>query len=131
MNKQTNTNHFYDTRKINDLYRVPLLEPIELISADEDSWFLAVNSFKKGVKRMHVEAVGITDSILVGYVSSVYLDSKMTKAWYVIDYPEKKIEYFTDSHAYQQEIAKKGIVVPLVKAVDFYTSYWKQKAVNK
>lgn len=59
---------FYEYFKTADLYRLPLVKPHELISANKGfNWFYKSNNFD-----VEVDSVGISESFIVIYSSSVY-----------------------------------------------------------
>lgn len=68
-------NDFYSAQKVEDLWRVPLLDPFEVVSPDEDSWFLIWENanitasdyaeFDDLFQFTYIERIGILDSVLV------------------------------------------------------------------
>ena len=81
--KTNSTKHdFYSYSKSFDLWRLPLIEPIELISATNSrDWFLVITNpnFQNpdffsngGFQLSDIESVGLQDSVIVIHSSSLY-----------------------------------------------------------
>lgn len=104
---------FYDKSRVGDVYRIPLVQPLELRSYSHgDSWHL--NLPYKGIKNLteisDVKFIGISDSIIVVYVDRIYVPefSKMTEAWFIVDMHTKKEYVFDDKETYEKNIENLG-----------------------
>lgn len=92
--KETNKeSNFYEYSQKFDLYRLPLVKPYELISANKGfNWFFKNNNFE-----IEVDSVGISDSFIVIYSSSVYkpeLGGRFEQ-WLVINHKTNEISVNT------------------------------------
>lgn len=77
---------FYTDARREDLDRLPLLKPLELYSADGDSWFFDLPFGEaEGQKQISCIMVGMKDSILVAYAGMVSFPGETTDAWFCLD----------------------------------------------
>ena len=123
---------FYSSTRKQDLYRIPLINPHELISPGGIGydWFYKVqykNNIDLDTKDLHIEQVGVQDSLIVLYTSSVYVEHKMSKAWFIIDYKEKLMYTYTTFQTYKEYFQKKESKELLLYNVDDVYSDFKNK----
>lgn len=102
-NKQDESSDFYSSSENGDLFRIPLLDPIELKSADEANWFLkpmfnGINETNEEVG--DINEVAVAGSIIICYSERTYRDSEMGPAWYIIDVENKSEKCLTNLNDY-------------------------------
>jgi hypothetical protein len=112
-NSKNEKKGFYDYSKEYDLYRVPLIEPLEIISADRGfSW-----TFKLPYRQIEnkdeiggdVKKIGIDKSIIVLFTPSTYIFNSMNNAWIVVDVENKTEKAFINESEYNKYLIEKGI----------------------
>ena len=95
---------FYEFSQTWDLYRVPLIDPFQVISADQgNTWTL-----KRFDKEDVVSKVGINGSVMVVFSRRTALPGKMTQAWFVLR-PDTKEEVFTSETEYKSYLTSIGL----------------------
>jgi hypothetical protein len=96
---------FYDYSQTLDLYRIPLIEPYQIISADRGySWM-----FERGGLSNVVNKVGIEDSVIVLYSSRTALVDGMSQAWFVLKAGSKEEKVFKTEEDYNKYLRFIGI----------------------
>lgn len=103
-NEKTMKNEFYTESHRDDLIRIPLLDPVELISADEGNEWLMKLPFgqirDRNLDVSAIERIGVQDSVVVVYSRSMYYDSGMREVWIIIDMKAQKETALTDEESY-------------------------------
>jgi hypothetical protein len=123
------TDNFYSSSKKHDLYRIPLIEPHELVSSGGIGydWFYKVQykvSTATDIKEIAVDEVCVNDSLIVLFTSSVYIDYKMNKAWFIIDADKKEMYAFTTLKSYKEHLTLIGIdELPLHQPDDIFLEF--------
>lgn len=114
--------NFYNSPKEQDLYRIPLLDPVDLASTDEWNWFLRLGQLNTDVDAptIFLDSIAFQDSILYGYNRSVYFKQKMTKLWYIVNCHTGSIEYYST----YEKFNKKTTQVNFQATNDYYQMYW-------
>lgn len=116
-------NGFYTLSKIDDLYRIPLVEPYQVIS----TWGIGGDWFIKfpygevaGQEGVGVIAVTVIDSIILFQSTKTYFpkDSEMRYAWFLIDSKDKSQEIYKTEDEFLQDLARRGITKPVLYDVD-------------
>jgi hypothetical protein len=125
---------FYEYSRRSDLCRIPLIEPLELISAArgvEGTW--TYNLIYGGIRNTHnigfSEKVGIYDSMIIIYSSNAYVYDQMTPAWFVIDRRKKVEKAFIDTAAYARFL--KINKMPTVQLHNIATLFWEFEKSQK
>jgi hypothetical protein len=96
---------FYDYSQTLDLYRIPLIEPYQIISADRGySWM-----FERAGLSNVVNQVGIEDSVIVLYSSRTALNDGMSQAWFVLKAGTKEEKLFKTEEDYNKYLRLIGI----------------------
>lgn len=84
-----NKDTFYTATRDGDLYRFPVLKPIEVFSTTDfrgTDWFVSlpyINDFSKS--QVKIDSIGVVDSLVIAYNSLIYLPGEMTTVWITID----------------------------------------------
>lgn len=113
---ETRSKDFYTADREADLFRIPLIEPYELINTGfiEESWFFNVPgniSAPANTNQVALEAVWVNskDSLAGFYNSSIYVSgSGMTEAWFLLDIPGEKIETHLSEEAFNKAAGQKA-----------------------
>ena len=111
----TSKKGFYDYSSYSDLVRVPLIEPYEIISADQGNTFTFMLPFDKINKLYYTDqitptdSIGINDNFIVLYTKGMNLGSNKTQAWFLIDIKNKDEVAFTKHEEFQEFIHSKKI----------------------
>ena len=114
---------FYNDSHRGDLSRIPLIDPMELISADDHEWLfkLPYGKLKDGTETIaRIDKIGVLDSIIVIHSESMYYDSQMTELWIVIDVTKKEKTIalnLEDFESALKEAKVESIVLKQVKEV--------------
>lgn len=96
---------FYDNSKKWDLNRIPLIEPYQLLSADNGySWV-----FKRNDKEDVINKVGISDSTIILFSNRTALPGMMSKAWFVIKLNPYNEKVFTNEIDYKTYLTEIGV----------------------
>lgn len=102
---------FYNFSKTSDLYRLPLVKPHELISADRGFlWFYKGNNID-----IEVDSIGISDLFIVIYSSSVYKPklSGRFEQWLVINHTTNEAKTINTLSEYESFKKNNNITVKL------------------
>lgn len=106
---------FYTAAKEGDLYRVPLVKPIQIISTNGigSDWILKFPYRQiKNKKSVEVSAVNVVDSLIIVYSESTYLPGAMTEAWFLIDTKNKTEVVYQNENDYVKGLAEIKIKEP-------------------
>lgn len=132
---QEQSSDFYSDSQVGDLFRIPLLDPIELQSADEAYWFLkpafnGINETNEAVD--NIDKVGVVDSIVICFSERTYRDSEMGAAWYVIDVENKSEKCLITENDYVLFLEENAIEnVELTDVHKAYTQFATDKILLK
>lgn len=116
LQENTPSKDFYTADREADLFRIPLIEPYQLINTGfiEEPWFFNVPaniSAPENTNQIALEAVWVNskDSLAGFYNSSIYISgSGMTEAWFLLDIPNKKIETHLSEEAFDKAVGQKA-----------------------
>lgn len=116
---------FYDYTKKWDLNRIPLIEPYQLLSADNGhSWV-----FKRNDKEDVINYAGISDSTIVLFSKRTALPGMMSKAWFVIKLNPYNEKLFTNEMDYKKQLENFGL--SSVKLYDVKLIFQEFSQLNK
>ena len=109
-NQSNNKPHsFYDHSKSGDLYRIPLIEPIQAVSPEESYWYIDLPYSKKEKlvvgNNINVEKVGVYKKIIVAYQPN----NGLNEVWMIIKTDKKEQLFFTKKQEYLNNLKKEGI----------------------
>ena len=99
---------FYSNFSYGDIIRIPLIEPLELVSPDDgQNWFFKpvfnqLDNFNLEID--NVESYGVHDSLIVVYSKRLYIKSQMTEAWVVTDLSKEVERVFLTEKEYDSWI---------------------------
>ncbi len=120
MNTQNNVDEFYIYTRYEDLYRLPLIKPLELTSVGGEGygWTLKFpyQKIDDNVETGILDKIAVEDSLIIVYIERTYLYHNMTEAWFTIDLKEKKEYAFTKEADYNAFLKAKHI-----DSVTFYS----------
>lgn len=125
-----NVDNFYTSSKVGDLYRIPLIKPIQIISSIGygDSWVLKLpyQQIEANVS-IEVDSVCLIDSLIIIYSKSTYLPGGMTQVWLLIDTKNKLELVYRNYNEYQMNLNKMNITSPIFYDVnELYTQFKKK-----
>lgn len=131
-------NNFYSSHKSGDLYRIPLIKPLEVYNTGylKEPWFFDIpyKNNSLGKDQIHVNQVGvdIRDSIIVLYSESIAIPalSKISELWLVIKLKEEKEFSFTDIEEYKNKMNLIGSDIELKDCEVVYNEF-KQTGILK
>jgi hypothetical protein len=103
---------FYTYAKDWDLYRIPLIKPIQVISTIGygDTW--VIESPYQQIKRagqIGVMYITVVDSVIIVDAGIVCLPGETTQAWFLIDTKAKTEKVYTTTEAYRKGLLEAGI----------------------
>jgi len=104
LNNKKKEQGFYDYSRSGDLYRIPLIEPYEITSADKGfTWIMEFkgNSPPSKLGTGNIDSIGLTRSYCILYNRRADLPNGMSKAWFVIDANKNEEKVFTSDDEYQ------------------------------
>lgn len=116
-------NEFYTLLKFEDLYRIPLIEPLELISTGPGGgeWFIQFPYGEvKGKEQVSVLSATVVDSTVLFQSDIIYFrgEHDMRNHWFLIDVRNKSQEVYKTEDEFLQVLAKRGIKKPVLYEVD-------------
>lgn len=123
-NKESN---FYNYSKKADLYRLPLIEPHELTSADRGyTWF-----YKHGNVDLVADSIGISNSFIVIYSASEYIPEKsgMFQQWYIINHIADSKTIVNSLAEYESFKKKHDLKVDLYPVNDVFDEFDKTLSI--
>lgn len=96
MNSEHADNDFYNFVSRGDLWRIPLIEPHELISADHGAtWFYYTHFGDLGRKDIsRVTKFSRDEQNIIIYSERLPIDYKMSEAWFVYNLKDQSLNYF-------------------------------------
>jgi hypothetical protein len=130
--EQQQVDKFYTSEKDGDLYRIPLIKPIQIISpiGYDDSWDLKFPYQKIERKRsVEVSSATVVDSLIIVYSKMTSLPGEMTQAWFFIDTRNKTEIVCRNNDEYQKHLSEIGIATPILYDVNELYSQFKEKGV--
>jgi len=118
---------FCATSKVGDVFRVPLRVPYELRSADSYSWSMEWNHAMKNniIGLSNIQAVGVTDSLILLNLGRHHFQSRMTEVWFLLDMSNKSDLAFTDKTLVEDYFSSNGQKMPTVHAPQALFSKYK------
>lgn len=104
---------FYSAPKNWDLFRFPLIKPVQAISVIGygDSWSvkLPYQQINETMSSVEVKRVNVLDSVIVIDAGLVSLPGETTQAWFLIDMKQKTESVHTTFADYEKGLSKVGI----------------------
>ena len=102
---------FYTSSKEGDLYRIPLIKPIQVISSvgiDSD-WLLRLpyQSIDR-LRQIKVDSLTVVDSVIIIDAGLVSLPGETTQAWFIIDNKNRTEKIYTTKEAYIKDLVSIG-----------------------
>lgn len=116
-----NDQNFYFSSREGDLYRIPLIEPIQVISTNGigSNWILELPYQQvKNKKNIEVSSVSIVDSLIIVYSKSTYFPGTMTEAWLLINTKAKTENVYQIRSDYENRLTEIGIKEPQLRDVN-------------
>lgn len=122
---------FYTSSRDSDLFRIPLIKPIQVISAVgyDDSWDLRLPYRQiQGVGRsIPIHSLTIVDSVIIIDAGIVSLPVETTQAWFLIDMKSQRETVCRNSDEYQNDLIEKDVKSPMLYNVNEVYSQFKEK----
>lgn len=119
------TDDFYTSKKEDDLYRIPLIDPIELLSPDEENWFFEPTF--PGLNNK--DRIGNIDSIcmlsfeIILYSQRAYRDSEMGEIWYIVNMKERIITMISNETSLKQKMNAHSLPLQFTSSKDAYKRF--------
>jgi|GEM_PF-3675867 len=111
--KEDMDNLFYKESHRDDLVRIPLIKPMEVISADKGSeWVFRLpygQVMDKEIDISGIDLIGVSGSFVVIHSSRMYFDSGMREVWFVIDTAKQTETAITDEQEYNKYISENNL----------------------
>lgn len=103
---------FYTTSKDGDLYLIPLVKPIQVISTIGygKSWIIKLPYQQlQNIRTIEVNSLTVIDSIIVVYAGLMSLPGETTEAWFLIETKNKTEKLYTTEDEFIKGIKEVGI----------------------
>ncbi|AUS04920.1 hypothetical protein [Pseudotamlana carrageenivorans] len=128
--KQEQVDEFYTSPRDGDLFRIPLVKPVQVISTIGygDSWMVKL-PYQQINRKRSVEARSITviDSIIIIDAGIVSLPGENTQAWFFIDTKNQKEFVCRNEDEYQKKLTEIGVASAVLYDVNEVYSQFKEK----
>lgn len=122
---------FYDYSQTWDLYRVPLIEPYQIISADKGhSWSLNLKGNEiKGVSSINnIQSIGLYDTIFTVFSPRIDIPGDRTNVWFIINAAKKEGKYFVTEKDFKNYLKEHGLAeIKLYEINQVFTDFDKEK----
>ena len=139
-----NSDSFYTARKDGDLWRLPLLEPYELIAVGDieepEWWNLCLNvynpyNWKDRYQLSNIDSVGVKNNLILVHSKKVQRPNSYTGGWFLIDPCNKQELFFSNRHDLEVKMIETGVknirLYPLKKVLEkfkgYNTFFWKEQ----
>jgi hypothetical protein len=117
---------FYDYSQTWDLWRIPLIQPFQVISSDR-GYFWGFDNTEKN--QISADSIGVQDSTIVVFSQSLYIPKEggQFKAWTIIDKRTGQEDVFLSYKDYKRNLVKKNITsIILHKPSDVFKEFDKR-----
>ena len=121
---------FYTSSKDGDIFRIPLIKPIQIISTVGygDSWVLKLPyQHKEITESIEVDSAYVIDSLIIIYSKSTYLPGEMTQVWLLIDTKNQLEFVYRNYNEYQMKLNKMSITSPKLYDINELYTLFKKK----
>jgi hypothetical protein len=123
---------FYTSNKDGDLYRIPLIKPIQVISTIGygDDWIIKLPYQQiTGIRSIEVNSITIVDSLIIVYSGLVSLPGETTKSWFIIDTKNSTEKVYKNNISYQKGLSELGMKEEpkLYEVNELYSQFIKEK----
>lgn len=115
---------FYTHSKRGDLYRIPLIEPFELISADQHYWFIEISDSSSGqIEQLEVEAFFVDPPYVVTHTKSSDFSGRMSPVWVIIEEGEDTEIHF-DEKSFSESARRHGYLdLPFLQPSEVFSIF--------
>ena len=113
---------FYNYSKRGDLFRVPLIKPYEIISADGTEWTYEVDS-KNQLPISSIVEIGVKSNFFVIHSSNYYFNSHSGETWLIMDTRTGSKYFETSDGSYDIQVRSLGIESIKLNSPSFLFQY--------
>jgi hypothetical protein len=129
-NSDAKKKDFYTYSRVSDLCRIPLIEPLEIISAAKGikgSWTyqMRYNSLPHKYTIDNIDSVGVKSNIIVIFSGYTYINNRMAPCWFVINMEDQNEASFMTFR--ECDSALKGTPVRMYAVEDLFRVFDGQK----
>lgn len=123
---------FYESSKTFDMYRLPLIRPIELLSADEGNSWICRYNFKSLSGRSeidNIEKVGIFKGFIALYCPLTFNGNSMSETWVLIDVLGNSDVIFNEQIKFESYLKKNDLNQMKLISVDSAYKNFAEKSI--
>jgi len=119
--------NFYSYSRKGDLYRIPIIKPYEINSADNGfTWIMDFkgNNPPSLLGTGAIDSIGVKESYFVLFNKRADLRTGMTKAWFLVDALAKDEKVFTTEEEYKNYLETKKLGhIKMYKITDVFKEF--------